>query len=596
MSEEEGMEIDKLITLSFAMYSNKGAYALFLGAGISRAAHIMAGWEIEEEMISRLGALKGATIDEGDWHDWYKQEYGEKANYSDLLNSLTTSPTERVQLMNVFFEPNNEELELGWKKPTKAHKAIARLVKAGYIKVIITTNFDRLVELALQEEGLTPQVVYSESDFDHITPLVHAAIPTVIKVNGDYIDCKFRNTTEELDDYPPLMKEQLKWIFANYGIITIGWSANWDNGLRAIMKESAPSRYGSFFTYMVEPSENLKEIASLRGGETIDLKNADHFLSELSERVLALEKLKLSKTISEDIVIARVKKYLTNSQYDIDYNDLVESLIDEAYEKIMAHANYNFQLSAEALSRYDELHYNAVKPLMIVAIIVANYGKPKHFKVLEKALVKLCTFPTMNFGIRVEKTGWLHIFAPSLLLYALGVACVKNDNFAEIERVFKLQVPKENFFSFNREKLLYLITPNHWDRDVWKALTGSTRYYLPSLYYSERLKPLFQKEFVSESEYNNYFNIWERLMSLLYGYHECGIMGFYIPIGFFVVAAFEYKQRELGNSPYCEFWDGAEKLKEKWPPIAQGMFGGNYKEYEEIEKAAQEYYQNYREY
>lgn len=35
--------------------------------------------------------------------------------------------------------------------PTVAHKAIANLVKHGFIKVIVTTNFDRLLERALEE-------------------------------------------------------------------------------------------------------------------------------------------------------------------------------------------------------------------------------------------------------------------------------------------------------------------------------------------------------------------------------------------------------------------------------------------------------------
>ena len=307
------MKIDKLTTLAFAMYSNKGAYALFLGAGISKAAHIPDGWLVEEELIKKIAATKGVK-DEIDWHKWYIKEFGEAANYSDLLNSLTTSPTERVQLMKEFIDAYEDEKVLGWKQPTVAHRAIAKLAKAGYVKVIITTNFDRLVETALQDEGIIPQMVYSESDFEHITPLAHATIPTVIKVNGDYIDCKFRNTTEELDDYPDVMKEQLKWIFANYGIVTIGWSAKWDKGLRAILNEAGASRYGAFFTHMDEASQNLKDLAVVREGDTISVKNADYFLTELSERVFALEKLNLSKNLSDEMVVARVKKYLSSAQ------------------------------------------------------------------------------------------------------------------------------------------------------------------------------------------------------------------------------------------------------------------------------------------
>lgn len=589
------MKIDKLTTLAFAMYSNQGAYALFLGAGISRAAHVKAGWEIEEELISRLGKMKGATADDGKWHEWYEREYGEKVNYSELLDSLTNTSTERVALLSEFFEPTMEEKELGWKQPTAAHKALAKLVKGGYVKVIITTNFDRLIETALQQEGITPQTVYNEGDLKQITPLAHAERPTVIKVNGDYIDCKFRNTTEELDKYPESMEAFLKHIFENYGLITCGWSAKYDVGLKRIMNGADESRYGLFLSEIGEPNDVQIELVNSRNGDTLNIKDADNFFDELSERIFALERIYMTRNLTHDVIIARVEKYLSSPQYDIAYNKLVKELTNNAYEKIMEKANYNFVLNAESFAKYDDLHYEAVKPLMEIAILVAEWGRPKHFKPLGEALVELCTFPNI-YGTKRKDTVWVHALAPSLLLYTLGVACVKNERFAELDRVLKLQVPKENFFSFRREKLLYLITPNHWDRNKWKEIIGSTRYYLPSLYYYRKLWPLFTKEFPSESEFDNYFNIWERLMSLLYGYNECNSLGFYIPIGYFILAAFEYEKRELGNSPYCEFWDGAEKLKDKWPPIAQGMFGGSYKEYQELEKMAEDYYKKSREF
>ena len=41
-----------------------------------------------------------------------------------------------------YFEPNDDEKETGLKQPTVAHKAIAKLAKKGYIKMVVTTNFD----------------------------------------------------------------------------------------------------------------------------------------------------------------------------------------------------------------------------------------------------------------------------------------------------------------------------------------------------------------------------------------------------------------------------------------------------------------------
>ena len=48
------MKIERLTTLAFSMYSNKGAYALLLGSGISRSAHIPTVWKIESCLIEQV--------------------------------------------------------------------------------------------------------------------------------------------------------------------------------------------------------------------------------------------------------------------------------------------------------------------------------------------------------------------------------------------------------------------------------------------------------------------------------------------------------------------------------------------------------------
>jgi hypothetical protein len=56
------------------------------------------------------------------------------------------APTQaaRRDLIAGFFEPTDEDAEQGLKVPGLAHRAIALLVKRGLVRVIVTTNFDRL--------------------------------------------------------------------------------------------------------------------------------------------------------------------------------------------------------------------------------------------------------------------------------------------------------------------------------------------------------------------------------------------------------------------------------------------------------------------
>lgn len=51
--------IDPLINLSFTLYSNKGAYALLIGSGVSSAAQIPTGYSIVVDLIRKIARVRG---------------------------------------------------------------------------------------------------------------------------------------------------------------------------------------------------------------------------------------------------------------------------------------------------------------------------------------------------------------------------------------------------------------------------------------------------------------------------------------------------------------------------------------------------------
>jgi hypothetical protein len=579
------MGIERLTTLAFSMYTNKGAYALLLGAGISRSAHIPSGWEVEDKLIERLAATQGVDNME-DCHQWYRDKYGYSADYSSLLEKLVTTPTERVQLMKGFFEPTSKEKELGWKEPTKAHRAIAKLAKNGYIRVILTTNFDRLLERALEAEGVISQLVYHESDIEKVTPIVHSKTLTIIKINGDYIDCRFRNTTKELDDYPEPMKNYVRRIFEDYGLITCGWSAERDKGLIDIINASSSSRYNSFFTNVGEGNDTMKTLATSKHGEIMSITNADDLFTELYEQITALEQSNTSRNMSHDMMMARVKKYLASEQYNIDYSDLIEKLGTEAYDKIMERAAYNFSITPELFTTYLELHHSAVKPLMDAAILAVRWGKVYHIEMFGDILVKLCTKPFKNGENNIADAQYLHGLAATLLLNTIGVACVKYERFTELDRILKLSVPAGNFMGFYKKPLLSLLDLTHLGDDRLNALMGTIYHYPWSFLLLEKLHFHFKGCFTVDSEYENTFHIWERLESLVFGYNRCYTLGeFSVPTGQFL--------RSKDQEPFILFFESADKLQDEWKPIKQGMFGGNYNEYKKILDQAEECYRRF---
>ena len=582
------MGIEKLTTLAFSMYTNKGAYALLLGSGISRSAHIPSGWEVEEKLIQKIGASQGVAESE-DWHQWYKDCYKQSASYSALLGEVGKTPTERVQLMRSFFEPTNEEKELDWKAPTKAHLAIARLAKEGYVRVVLTTNFDRLLEKAFELEGITPQVISHEGDISQATPVVHSKKPTIIKINGDYIDCQFRNTTEELDEYPEQMKLYLHRIFEDYGLVTCGWSGEWDKGLISIINNAAHSRYNSFFAYIGGPNDSLKTLSQNRLGELMPIGSADNLFSELYEQIMALEKYDANANMNHEMMMARVKKYLSSKQYDIEFADIIEKWGAEAYNQITEVAHYNFQLSKEAFERYLEIHLRAIAPLLDATILTARWGKEWHIKLLGDILIKLCIRPMKNGEITTEGTQYLHALAPMLLLNTIGIACVKYGRFKELNNILKLSVPAGNFMGFYREPLLSLLGGTHWTYETWNNLMGTNYYYPFSLFFLGQLEPVFKDYFITKSEYENVFYMWEHLKSLMYGYNKCYLIKFSVPMGHFLLHRNKDKMGYKEVEPYTLFFEEADKLKNNWEPIKQGMFGGSYGNYKQTYEQVEAY-------
>ena len=175
--------IDPLHSLAFSIQANPGVYAVLLGSGVSRAAQIPTGWEITLNFVRKLAEMAGEDCGT-DPALWYRERYGKEPDYSELLDALAKTPAERQQLLRAYLEPSEEERADGLKTPTTAHQTIANLAAKGYVRIIITTNFDRLMETALEGAGVVPTVLSTPDQVRGAMPLIHTRC-CVFKVHGD---------------------------------------------------------------------------------------------------------------------------------------------------------------------------------------------------------------------------------------------------------------------------------------------------------------------------------------------------------------------------------------------------------------------------
>ena len=270
----------------FALHSNRGAYAALVGSGVSVGAGIPTGWQVVLDLISKVALVLGEDPGD-DVSSWYQERFGEEPDYSKLLDTLAKSPAERSALLRSYFEPTAEERARGVKVPGAAHTALANLAVTGHVRLFVTTNFDRLIEQALEAAGVTPRVLSTPDSILGSPPLSQAGC-TVLKLHGDYLDTRIKNTPTELDSYDEVVDELLDRIIEEHGFIVCGWSAAWDTALRRAFGRCKGRRYTTYWADVVPPGEHASRLIELLGGEFVQVKGADAFFTDMVDKLKSL--------------------------------------------------------------------------------------------------------------------------------------------------------------------------------------------------------------------------------------------------------------------------------------------------------------------
>lgn len=90
--------IDPSVSLAMSVQSNPGAYAVLFGSGVSYTSGIPTGWGIICDLVTRVARMHGEDVGD-DPGGWYEARYGKEPDYSELLESVARTPTERSQLL-----------------------------------------------------------------------------------------------------------------------------------------------------------------------------------------------------------------------------------------------------------------------------------------------------------------------------------------------------------------------------------------------------------------------------------------------------------------------------------------------------------------
>ena len=477
-----------MTTLATSMHAQPGVYAVLLGSGVSTGAGIPTGWGVVQNLVRRVAAaetrgdeaeVKKATENA---EKWWIDCYGEDLGYSSLLEALAPTSAARQGILAEFFEPTDEDLENGLKAPSRAHLALAELVKRGTVRVIITTNFDRLMEQALASVGVSPQVVSRPEMVNGMKPLAHSPV-TVIKLHGDYKDLDSLNTSEELAEYPGEWEKLLRQVFDEYGLLISGWSAEWDKALVKIMEESPNRRYPLYWDSKSSRGAVAKGLLTARNGQVIQSDGADELFADLLTSIDSLERLS-SSPLTIAMATAKLKRYLPRSECRIELHDLVMHFVEEVVSEISQQPLIEPSLDGAKVQEVWAEHLASAAPLLhLLSTGVWHDSAGAHDQLWIDVLQHLTDAGTQPIS---QWTEGLQVARLTPALLAFSTMCVAAVARGREELIVRLATEVEGRVGVGRDEPVpacHLLYPERVMSNSWvKAMPrwGGTSYIYPT--------------------------------------------------------------------------------------------------------------------
>lgn len=564
--------IDPILSLTFAIQSNPGVYALLLGSGISRAAKIPTGWEVTLDLVRKMAALIGENCEPSP-EQWYREKFDRAPDYSEVLAAVAKMPAERQQLLRSYWEPSDQEREDSLKQPTAAHRAIANLVEQGYIRIIITTNFDRLIETALADVGITPTVLSSPDHIKGALPLIHTRC-CVIKLHGDYLDTRILNTPEELSSYPRVLEKLLDRIFDEFGLVICGWSAEWDEALRKAMFRAPARRFSTYWAVIGEPTPSARQLIDHRAAEVISITGADALFPTLQQQVQSLQEFSRPHPLSTEAAVVTLKRYLSEDRHRIQLHDLVSK---EVANVATAIEKQNFWVgdpkpdSSTTTSRVRT--YEAIcSTLVAMAAVQGQWIEQQHYSMWQRALERVVVTNTVYNVTVYDFWSGIRKYPGTLLLYALGIGALEWHRLQFLGELFSTPMHQEHNEDVPAVCLLAPVSLFENGSKIGQILEGKTNHRVPiNQWLNEYFRNQFRQLLPGDNRYSLIFDEFEVLLGLSSGYHDKNksFRGYWAPWG-----CFNYNGKNRA-SIYKKIEESITSLQENSPYVTSKIFGNS---------------------
>lgn len=283
---------------------------------------------------------------------------------------------------------------------------------------------------------------------------------------------------------------------------------------------------------------------------------------------------------------SKAKALLSSESTAIELHDF---LVQEVRRFLSATSEDAFAVSGqyskdEFLSRLAK-YEAAVADLAVLLACVANWAKPTHMATLQKCIARSCDRLDSGSGLTI----WLNLrWYPLLLeIYSAGIAAVDAQRFDSLAALFHTPMPPSKYR--DGEELSIEILGNRLldlnQKDAFKQIPGHENNYAPhSEYLFKLLQPKLDDLLFLGNNYEYAFDTFEVFFALAVAdMRQVRGRNVWGPVG-----RFGWKNRDGDGSPLGRVIAEARRMKDSWPPLRFGLFGGNF---ERFNKVATEYAQ-----
>ncbi len=337
----------------------------------------------------------------------------------------------------------------------------------------------------------------------------------MVKVHGDYLDTRIRNTPSELESYAPEMNTFLDRVFDEFGLVVCGWSADWDTALRASIERAPSRRYSLYWAYRGALGDAAQALLTLRAGHHFTIAGADQFFEELASKVEAIEEFSKPHPLSKEIAVVSVKRYLSEPVHRIRLADLVENLALDLSSKLQAgpFSDTSSVATVDTVTHRVRTYDAMTSTLVSVAATCGRWGDIGAAVAVRRALERI-------YAARASQGGnlWLcyQNYPATLVAYATLMGASLGDNLLAMSPIFEGKARHHNSevsFGGMFPPTYFLEHAKEWGQ----LLQGMEHRYAPvSDWIQCTLWEQLGSEFVSRGEFETHFDWVEVVLALVW--------------------------------------------------------------------------------